>query len=209
MGNNLNTNTAQTVSDIKEEDQLRADMYSFLANMIRTEPSQELLDSVKKLTGDDSSIGKSIKLISKLASTMHISEIQDEYVNLFVGVGRGELLPFASYYLTGFLNDKPLSKLRNNMNELGVVRIKEVKEPEDHVSSLFDIMSGMITGQFGKQYSITEQSNFFEKHLNSWIHLLMSDIESAKTAVFYAPIGSLGKEFINIEREAFRMNVSG
>ena len=209
MGNNLNTNTAQTVSDIKEEDQLRADMYSFLANMIRTEPSQELLDSVKKLTGDDSSIGKSIKLISKLASAMHVSEIQDEYVNLFVGVGRGELLPFASYYLTGFLNDKPLSKLRNNMNELGVVRIKEVKEPEDHVSSLFDIMSGMITGQFGKQYSITEQSNFFEKHLNSWIHLLMSDIESAKTAVFYAPIGSLGKEFINIEREAFRMNVSG
>ncbi len=209
MGNNLNTNTAQTVYEIKEEDQLRADMYSFLANMIRTEPSQELLDSVKKLTGDDSSIGKSIKLISKLASTMHISEIQDEYVNLFVGVGRGELLPFASYYLTGFLNDKPLSKLRNNMNELGVVRIKEVKEPEDHVSSLFDIMSGMITGQFGKQYSITEQSNFFEKHLNSWIHLLMSDIESAKTAVFYAPIGSLGKEFINIEREAFRMNVSG
>jgi TorA maturation chaperone TorD len=205
----LNTNTAQTVYEIKEEDQLRADMYSFLANMIRTEPSQELLDSVKKLTGDDSSIGKSIKLISKLASTMHISEIQDEYVNLFVGVGRGELLPFASYYLTGFLNDKPLSKLRNNMNELGVVRIKEVKEPEDHVSSLFDIMSGMITGQFGKQYSITEQSNFFEKHLNSWIHLLMSDIESAKTAVFYAPIGSLGKEFINIEREAFRMNVSG
>ena len=209
MGNNLNTNTAQTVYEIKEEDQLRADMYSFLANMIRTEPSQELLDSVKKLTGDDSSIGKSIKLISKLASAMHVSEIQDEYVNLFVGVGRGELLPFASYYLTGFLNDKPLSKLRNNMNELGVVRIKEVKEPEDHVSSLFDIMSGMITGQFGKQYSITEQSNFFEKHLNSWIHLLMSDIESAKTAVFYAPIGSLGKEFINIEREAFRMNVSG
>lgn len=209
MGNNLNTNTAQTVYEIKEEDQLRADMYSFLANMIRTEPSQELLDSVKKLTGDDSSIGKSIKLISKLASAMHVSEIQDEYVNLFVGVGRGELLPFASYYLTGFLNDKPLSKLRNDMNELGVVRIKEVKEPEDHVSSLFDIMSGMITGQFGKQYSITEQSNFFEKHLNSWIHLLMSDIESAKTAVFYAPIGSLGKEFINIEREAFRMNVSG
>jgi TorA maturation chaperone TorD len=74
---------------------------------------------------------------------------------------------------------------------------------------LFDIMSGLITGQFGKVYSISEQSNFFDKHLNSWVHLLMSDIESAKTAVFYAPIGSLGKEFINIEREAFRMNISG
>ncbi len=209
MGNNLNTSAAQTMSDVREEDQLRADMYSFIANMIRTEPSQELLDSVKNLSGDNSSIGSSIKLISKLASSMHISEIQDEYVSLFVGVGRGELLPFASYYLTGFLNDKPLSKLRDDMNKLGVVRLKEVKEPEDHVSSLFDIMSGLITGQFGKAYTISEQSDFFEKHLNSWIHLLMSDIESAKTAVFYAPIGSLGKEFINIERESFRMNVTG
>ena len=209
MGNNLNTNTAESICEIKEEDQLRADMYSFLANMIRTEPSEELLASVKKLTGDNSSIGNSIKLISKLASTMHISEIQDEYVNLFLGVGRGELLPFASYYLTGFLNDKPLSKLRDDMNKIGVVRVKDVKEPEDHISSLFDIMSGLITGKFGKVYSIQEQTVFFEKHLNSWVHLLMSDIESAKTAVFYAPIGSLGKEFINIEREAFRMNVSG
>ena len=84
--------------DVREEDQLRADMYSFIANMIRTEPSEELLVSVKQLTGDNSSIGNSIKLISKLASTMHISEIQDEYVNLFLGVGRGELLPFASYF---------------------------------------------------------------------------------------------------------------
>ena len=209
MGNNLNTSTAQTLFDIKEEDQLRADMYSFIANMIRTEPSQKLLDSVKNLSGDDSSIGGYIKLISKLATTIHISEIQEEYVNLFVGVGRGELLPFASYYLTGFLNDKPLSKLRDDMNQLRVIRLKEVKEPEDHVSSLFDIMSALITGKFGKQYSISEQSDFFEKHLNSWVHLLMSDIESAKSAVFYAPIGSIGKEFIHIEREAFRMNVSG
>ena len=130
-------------------------------------------------------------------------------MNLFVGVGRGELLPFASYYLTGFLNDKPLSKLRDDMNKIGVVRLDEVKEPEDHISSLFDIMSGLITGKFGKQYTITEQSEFFEKHLNAWVHLLMEDIESAKTAVFYAPVGTLGKEFINIEREAFRMNVSG
>ena len=137
-------------------------MYSFIANMIRTEPSEELLVSVKKLTGDNSSIGNSIKLISKLASTMHISEIQDEYVNLFLGVGRGELLPFASYYLTGFLNDKPLSKLRDDMNKIGVVRVKDVKEPEDHISSLFDIMSGLITGKFGKVYSIQEQTVFFE-----------------------------------------------
>jgi len=209
MGNNLNSSSALSQFDIKEEDQLRADMYSFIANVIRTEPSQDLIDTIKNLKGDDSNIGNAIKLLSKFASTLHLSEIQDEYVNLFVGVGRGELLPFASYYMTGFLNDKPLSKLRNDMNMIGIERLEEVKEPEDHVSSLFDIMSGLITGKFGKQFSITEQSEFFEKHLNAWVHLLMSDIESAKTAVFYAPVGALGKEFINIEREAFRMNISG
>ncbi len=205
----LNTTNVLSTYDIKEEDQLRADMYSFIANLIRSEPSVELIETIKNLKGDKSNIGSAIKLLSKFANSLHISEIQDEYVSLFLGVGRGELLPFASYYLTGFLNDKPLSKLRDDMNKIGVVRLKEVKEPEDHISSLFDIMSGLITGKFGKQYTVSEQSDFFEKHLNTWVHLLMTDIESAKTAVFYAPLGSLGKEFINIEREAFRMNISG
>ena len=205
----MNTTNVLSTYDIKEEDQLRADMYSFIANLIRSEPSVELIETIKNLKGDKSNIGSAIKLLSKFANSLHISEIQDEYVSLFLGVGRGELLPFASYYLTGFLNDKPLSKLRDDMNKIGVVRLKEVKEPEDHISSLFDIMSGLITGKFGKQYTVSEQSDFFEKHLNTWVHLLMTDIESAKTAVFYAPLGSLGKEFINIEREAFRMNISG
>ena len=115
---------------IDSEDQLRADMYSFLASLLRKEPSAELVKQITILESDDSSIGKSIKILSKLASSLDLTAIRDEYVRIFIGVGRGEILPFASYYLTGFLKDKPLAKLRNDMKEIGIEIEADVKEPE-------------------------------------------------------------------------------
>ena len=129
---------------VDNEDQLRADMYSFLASLLRAEPTAELVEKLTVLESDDTPIGKSIKTLAKLASSLDLPTIRDEYVRIFIGVGRGELLPFASYYLTGFLKDKPLAKLRNDMIEIGIEIEKNVKEPEDHIASLFDMMSGLI-----------------------------------------------------------------
>ena len=206
---NLSSNTAKSIDIIDAEDQLRADMYSFLASLLRTEPNAELVNQLTNLESDDSPIGKSIKTLSKLASSMDLPTIRDEYVRIFVGVGRGEILPFASYYLTGFLKDKPLAKLRNDMKEIGIELAENVKEPEDHIASLFDMMSGLILGKFNKKFSISEQKDFFNKHLGSWVDLLMRDIESSKIAVFYSPIGTIGREFIEIERSSFSMDVTG
>jgi TorA maturation chaperone TorD len=194
---------------INNEDQLRADMYSFLANLLRAEPSSELVNQLTKLESDDSPIGKSIKTLSKLASSLDLPTIRDEYVRIFIGVGRGEILPFASYYLTGFLKDKPLAKLRNDMKEIGIELAENVKEPEDHIASLFDMMSGLILGKFSKKFSIGEQRDFFNKHLAPWVDLLMRDIESSRIAVFYSPIGTIGREFMEIERSSFSMDVTG
>jgi len=194
---------------INNEDQLRADMYSFLANLLRAEPSSELVNQLTKLESDDSPIGKSIKTLSKLASSLDLPTIRDEYVRIFIGVGRGEILPFASYYLTGFLKDKPLAKLRNDMKEIGIELAENVKEPEDHIASLFDMMSGLILGKFSKKFSIGEQRDFFNKHLAPWVGLLMRDIESSRIAVFYSPIGTIGREFMEIERSSFSMDVTG
>jgi len=209
VDNNLINNNVAIENTINVEDKLRSDMYSFIANLIRTEPNIKLINSIKNLEGDDSPIGKSIKLLTKLSTNLPINEIHDEYVRLFIGVGRGELLPYSSYYLTGFLNDKPLSRLKDDMGLMGIVRKENVKEPEDHISSLFDIMSGMIVGSFDKIFSLKEQSDFFEKHINPWAHLLMLDIETSKSAVFYVPVGTIGKEFIQIERDVFRMGNPG
>ena len=194
---------------IDSEDQLRADMYSFLANLLRAEPTAELVNQITTLQSDESPIGKSIKTLVKLASSLDLPTIRDEYVRIFIGVGRGELLPFASYYLTGFLKDKPLAKLRNDMKEIGIEIESNVKEPEDHIASLFDMMSGLILGKFTRNYTIGEQRDFFNKHLAPWADLLMRDIESSKIAVFYSPVGTIGREFIEIECSSFKMDVTG
>ena len=205
----MSTQTAENLNTINNEDQLRADMYSFLANLLRAEPSTELVNQLTKLESDESPIGKSIKTLSKLASSLDLPTIRDEYVRIFIGVGRGEILPFASYYLTGFLKDKPLAKLRNDMKEIGIQLAENVKEPEDHIASLFDMMSGLILGKFSKKFSIGEQKDFFNKHLAPWVDLLMRDIESSRIAVFYSPIGTIGREFMEIERSSFSMDVTG
>lgn len=205
----MSTQTAENLNIINNEDQLRSDMYSFLANLLRAEPSAELVNQLTKLESDESPIGKSIKTLSKLASSLDLPTIRDEYVRIFIGVGRGEILPFASYYLTGFLKDKPLAKLRNDMKEIGIQLAENVKEPEDHIASLFDMMSGLILGKFSKKFSIGEQKEFFNKHLAPWVDLLMRDIESSRIAVFYSPIGTIGREFMEIERSSFSMDVTG
>ena len=205
----MSSTSAKIIENINEEDQLRADMYSFLANLLRSEPNSELINQLKVLQSDDSPIGKSIKTLTKLASSLDLPTIRDEYVRIFVGVGRGELLPFSSYYLTGFLKDKPLAKLRQDMEKIGIKLEDNVKEPEDHIASIFDMMAGLIVGKFNKKFSIAEQRDFFNKHLAPWVDLLMRDIESSKIAVFYSPIGTIGKEFMKIERSSFSMDVSG
>ena len=196
-------------ASVSEEDALRADMYDFLASLLRKEPSDDLIAKVAQLSGDDTPIGRASAVLAHLANTMDNGLIRNEYVEMFIGVGRGEILPFASYYLTGFLNDKPLANLRAEMMEIGIVRVDGVKEPEDHIASLFDMMSGLIQGQLGKTFTIAEQAKFFNKHIEPWAGLLMRDIEAAKTVVFYAPVGTIGKTFLEIESAAFSMDGTG
>lgn len=196
-------------NSLTEEDRLRAEMYEFLAMMLRQEPSDELIGLVAGLKGDSSSIGSASTVLATLASKIANDEIRDEYMRLFIGVGRGELLPYASYYLTGFLNDKPLAKLRNEMQVMGIERAEGVKDPEDHIASLFDIMAGLIRGTFDAPNDLAVQATFFKTHIDPWAPLLMRDIEAAKSAVFYAPVGTIGRAFLEIESEAFDMDEAG
>ena len=203
------TNADVAPIEIAEEDALRADMYDFIASLLRTEPSDDLVAQIALLQGDKTPIGSACLTLAHLAKTIDNELIRNEYVSLFIGVGRGEILPFASYYLTGFLNDKPLANLRAEMSKIGIVRTEGVKEPEDHIASLFDIMSGLIRGRFGKSFSVGEQAEFFNKHIEPWAGLLMRDIEAAKTVVFFAPVGTIGKAFLEIESAAFSMDGTG
>ena len=194
---------------VSDEDMLRAQMYGFLAGLLRAEPDAQLIEHVASLEGDDTAIGQACKALSHLARNMDPSAIRHEYVDLFIGVGRGELLPYCSFYLTGFLNEKPLANLRGDMAAIGIARAEGVKDPEDHIASLCDMMAGLIRGDFGRPFSLAEQASFFKKYLAPWAGLFFADLEAARHAVFYAPVGTVGKVFMDIESQAFDMGVSG
>ena len=131
---------------IPEEDRMRADLYDFLARLLAAPPDAQLLRQTASLTGDDSELGRAIASLAKVAAVTRETAAAREFNALFIGLGRGELLPYASYYLTGFLNEKPLARLRSDMAARAMTRAENTYEPEDNIASLFEMMGGMITG---------------------------------------------------------------
>tara|TARA_Y100001970_G_C14233663_1_gene860389 strand:- start:731 stop:1342 length:612 start_codon:yes stop_codon:yes gene_type:complete len=195
-------------NSISEVDKIRSDMYLFLSGILQREPSDNLVGEYNNLDGDKTRIGKAFNIISDLSKKFSPSDIRNEYQNLFIGVGRGELLPFGSFYITGFLHDKPLASIRRDLNAMGIKRGDDFKEPEDHIACLCEIMSGMIIGEYGKYFSVPEQKSFFTKHIQPWAEHFFTDLEGAKSAIFYSPVGTIGKLFMKIEEEAFLMDAS-
>jgi TorA maturation chaperone TorD len=193
--------------DIKlaSEDRLRADLYNFLGLLLSGPPDQLLLDQCAGLSGDDGDLGQAINALSRVAKVTKPAKVESEFNALFIGLGRGELLPYASYYLTGFLNEKPLATLRSDMAARGMTRAPNVYEPEDNIASLMEMMAGMIVGRFGAPASLDTQKTFFNKHIAPWAGHFFADLEGAKNSVLYASVGSVGRVFMEIEREAFRM----
>ncbi len=190
---------------IVEEDALRADVYGLLAALLARAPDKQTLSAVAGIEGDASALGQAYASLAHLAIKLPASTIAEEYQDLFIGIGRGEVLPFGSYYLTGFLNEKPLARLRNAMAEFGIERIPSVKEPEDHIAALMDMMRGLITGEFDHPASVEEQRRFFNDHIGKWAGHMFSDLEKAEKAVFYQPVGTIGRLFMEIEQAAFEM----
>lgn len=191
--------------DVAEEDLLRADLYGMLAQLLSGPPSQEFLNSAAELVGDVSDLGEGINVLAKVASATTPGSAEKEYNALFIGLGRGELLPYASYYLTGFLNEKPLARLRGHMAQFGIERTPDVKEPEDHMATLCEMMAGLIRGTYGVALSVEDQNAFFNTHIATWATHFFTDLEAAEGSVFYAPVGKIGRAFMEIEIEAFRM----
>jgi TorA maturation chaperone TorD len=192
--------------ELASEDVLRAQMYRFLARLLAAPPDAALLKTVAGMEGDETDLGKAMLSFAKMASKSNLPQTEEEYHDLFIGVARGELLPYGSYYLTGFLHEKPLSKLRNDMSRLGIARDAGHKEPEDHIAALMDMMAGLIAGEFGDPAPLSEQKKFFEAHISSWASHFFADLEGAKSSVLYAAVGTIGRSFMEIEATAFSMS---
>ncbi len=191
--------------EIAEEDRLRADLYDFLSALLARPPAQPLLDQTAKLNGDTTDLGQAISSLARVAAVSKQRAVESEFNALFIGLGRGELLPYTSYYLTGFLNEKPLASLRRDMAVRGMTRAPNVYEPEDNIASLMEMMAGMIRGRFGAPATISDQKLFFAKHISPWAGHFFTDLESAQSSVLYASVGAVGRIFMEVEAQGFRM----
>jgi TorA maturation chaperone TorD len=154
---------------------------------------------------DESALGRAFSRFARLARHAHPDVVKQEYQELFIGLGRGELVPYESYYLTGFLQEKPLAKLRHEMELLGLARAAEVRDPEDHIASLCEMMAGLIEGRFGPPLPLPEQKWFFDAHLGCWAGYFFRDLEAAKSSMLYSALGSAARSFLEIEEGAFAL----
>ena len=192
-------------AEIDEEQRYRASAYALIAALLRAAPDQAMLDRLGSLPRQVSTDADDFLLaMSTLAlSAKHHSpsSIDEEFHNLFIGLGKGEVVPYGSWYLTGFLMEKPLSDLREDLARLGYERNASVVEPEDHVAALCEVLSLMIAD--GVNLSV--QNNFFQSHMVSWLGGFFADLSEAKSATFYKAVGRFGASFILLENEYFSM----
>jgi len=196
--------SAEALSGREAIESGRAETYLLLATLLAAPPAQTLLDALSRRRWGAQQLGRACGAMAQAAATTTAEKVEREYFRLFVGIGRGELLPYASFYLTGFLHERPLARLRQDLAKLGIERANGQTEPEDHVAFLCELMSDLISRRFNAPAAAERE--MFATHLCSWVGTFFGDLERAESADFYRSVGGLGRIFLEIEMEAFMLS---
>lgn len=190
-------------AEVDEVDLVRAHEYGLLALLLGRAPDRDLLGRLAGLKGDASPLGLAHLELAAAASAADPAAVQREYFDLFIGLGRGELVPYASYYLTGFLHERPLAHIREDLNRLGLERAEGQHEPEDHIALLCEVMAHLCARRAGAEPDADQR--MFERHLKPWAARFFADLAVAPSARFYQAVAAVGRLFMGIEAEAFEM----
>lgn len=190
---------------IEQEQRYRASAYALLAALLRAPPEQTLLDHLVELSPESDSESDELSLamagLAGAAQKVRPADLEDEYNSLFIGLGRGEVVPYGSWYLTGYLMEQPLSDLRDDLRALGFERNPDVREPEDHVAAIFEVFSVMISDSVG----LERQQSFYQRHMKSWVSRFFNDLGEAKSADFYRFVARFGVAFYRLEETYLTM----
>ncbi len=191
---------SQSLSDEQQYDLFRADAYALLARLLAAPADQQLLQWLQQIELDDnqdSQMHQAWSVLQLAAKRADVAQIEEEYQQLFIGIGRGELVPFGSWYLTGFLMEKPLVQLRMDLKSLGFERDEDVCEPEDHIAALCEVLAIMVNPAEG--YSREQIEGFFNQHLGCWAQRFFVDLQNSKHAHFFSAVGRFGEVFAGME----------
>jgi TorA maturation chaperone TorD len=191
-------------TEANEVDLARAAEYSLLATLIARSPDSEMLHRLSKLRGDDTCLGLEHAALGEAASRTDTERAAREYFGLFIGLGRGELMPYGSHYMTGFVHGRPLANLRQTLQQLGIERVEAQTEPEDHAAILLEIMAHLSGGDIDALPGVERE--FFAAYLEPWIGRFFSDLENSHSVDFYAAVGKLGRTFTEIESQSFSIS---
>ncbi len=187
----------------------RTDTYRLLGVLLAAPPTAPQLEALQAIQVGDADrntpMGPVWEGLRMAAAMTDVGRLDDEYHELFIGIGRGELVPYASWYLTGLLMDQPLAVLRATLTQLGFQRRDGVCEPEDHVAALCETMAMII--EEGGQIGFERQRAFFDDHMGPWLGRFFADLKGARSARFYRAVGELGERFIDTEQQYFAMLV--
>ncbi|HWT09672.1 MAG TPA: molecular chaperone TorD family protein [Roseomonas sp.] len=178
----------------------RARLFALLGRLLVAAPDAVLLQALAGLRGDRSPLGEAYGALAAAAVAADAVSVEREFHDLFIGLGRGELLPFASYYITGFLHERPLAEIRGTLARLGLERAEGVAEPEDHAGTACEVYAGLLSGSFEGGPAAAE--DFFDTHLRPWAGRFFTDLEGAQAGRFYRAVGRLGRTAIEIEQAA-------
>lgn len=188
------------------EETARADLYGLLATLFHAPPSQALLDTIASARAEGEGILEHAWADLVAACKKATSEqVREEYETLFVGVGKPEVMLYGSYYLSGFLMEKPLAELRTDLAAMGLERSEQVVESEDHIASLCEVMRYLIASDDVLHANLPAQKKFFGTHLQPWAGEMSAALKAHPKTRFYGVVASIAQEFFEIEAQAFDM----
>lgn len=185
----------------------RANFYTSLGALLAAPASAEhceALRSLPEIDNPDTPLELAWTLLRAAAHQYTLEQIDDEYHTLFIGVGRGVVVPYGSWHLTGFLMEKPLGVLRTDLRRLGFERAENVKESEDHIASLCQAMAAIIVAE---EIDFETEQEFFNKHIAGWASDFFTEVQAASCAGFYRAVGNLGHSFIDVEKQYLDMTI--
>ncbi len=185
----------------------RANLYTSLGALFAAPASDEhcaALRDLPPIESPETAMEVAWALLRQSASDYTPQQIDDEYHQLFIGLGRGEVVPYGSWHLTGFLMEKPLGKLRADLRTLGFERSDNIAESEDHIASLCQAMAAIIMAE---EIDFTTEKAFFNEHIASWADTFFKLVQDASCAGFYRAAGQLGECFISVEKQYLSMAV--
>lgn len=192
-----------------DEETARAELYGLLATLYYAPPTAPLLEQLRVAVTAAPAAGAFLeapwRALVGVARTMTDQEIDGEYQALFGGVGKPEVYLYASYYLSGFLNEKPLARLRDELRKLGLVRDLAMSESEDHFAYLCEVMRYLIAAEDVTVANLASQRAFFTSQLQPWVATMCKDLQCHPKAHFYRFLAELTAAFVSVETEGFEL----